>query len=613
MQQSYYELLSRLYKSPKAAMSEIINLQAILNLPKATEHFLSDLHGEADTFLHLLKNASGVIRTKIDQIFDGSMTETEKNDFSALIYYPEQRLNVVKKQVADMDSWYRTTLFQLIEVLRVVASKYTRSKVRKALPRDYAYIIDELINVFNESINKREYYENIISSIIMLNDADSFVIAMCELIQRLAIDHLHIVGDVFDRGDAPDVIIDKLMKYHSLDIQWGNHDLLWLGAACGNLACIANIIRINCTYRNLQVLESKYGVNLRPLSSYATERYDGDSCERFKINNTYDTIVPFDENDKLSKINKAITVIQLKLENQLIAKHPEYDMADRALYEETELTSEEAQIMNFLRDEFLHSSKLQAHMRFLVTKGRMYLVYNGNLLMHGCVPTNPDGSFTEVTIGKEKFSGKALYDRLDGLVRDAFFSRDEYSVDYTWYLWCGKNSPVFGRDKMTVYEKYFGNGKTEEKKNPYYTFVKDEEYCEKVLKEFGTGGSRAHIVNGHMPVKVKDGERPESGNAKHITIDGGLAKAYHSKTGIAGYTLISNSKGLYLVIHAPFTSAKEYVESLEDIHSKTHILQIYERRLLVKDTDIGKKIYAEISTLKELLKEYYKLDFNDKE
>ena len=503
------ELLARSYRSPKGAMSEIINLQAILNLPKGTEHFLSDLHGEADTFLHILKNASGVIRTKIDMIFDYVLTARQKDDLAALIYYPEERLAIVKREEKDMDEWYRQTLLKLIEVLKVVASKYTRSKVRKALPRDYMYVIDELINMSHQSINKQNYYDNIISSIIELNDADSFVVAMCELIQRLAIDHLHIVGDIFDRGDGADVIVDRLMRYHSLDIQWGNHDLLWIGAACGNAACIANIIRINCTYRNLQILESRYGINLRPLSSYAAKRYADDPCETFRIDDTYNTDVPFDGNDSLAKLNKAITVIQLKLENAMIAAHPEFDMADRALYPETALTKEERAIVSFLREEFLHSAKLQSHIRFIVEKGSMYLVYNGNLLMHGCVPTDEDGTFTRVAVGEELFAGKALYDRLDRLVRDAFWQRDPYSVDYIWYLWCGKNSPVFGRDRMVTYEKHFGDPRAAEKKNPYYTFVKDAAYCERVLGEFGTGGKFAHIVNGHMPVKVKDGEAPE--------------------------------------------------------------------------------------------------------
>ncbi len=608
MQKSYYELLSRLYKTPKAVISEIVNLQAILNLPKGTEHFLSDLHGEADTFLHLLKNASGVIRTKIDMIFDCSMTNKQKNDFAALIYYPEQRLAIVKKKELDMNEWYRMTLFHLIEVLRIVASKYTRSKVRKALPREYMYIIDELINMSHQSINKRDYYENIIASIIELHDADSFVISMCQLIQRLAIDHLHIVGDIFDRGDGSDIIIDRLMQYHSLDIQWGNHDLLWIGAACGNLACIANVIRINCTYQNLQILESKYGINLRPLSSYAAEKYADDPCERFGVDKTYVTNVPFDENDRLSKINKAITIIQLKLENALIAKHEEFAMQDRMLYPDSQLTDEERSIIYFLREEFLHSAKLHSHIRFLLEKGSMYLVYNDNLLMHGCVPTDSDGNFTKVWVGERQFSGKALYDRLDGLVRNAYFKKDEYSVDYMWYLWCGKNSPVFGRDRMTIYEKYFGGGSTVERKNAYYTFMERVDYCEKVLQEFGAVGKRAHVINGHIPVKVKDGERPESAHGKHITIDGGLAKAYHSKTGISGYTLISNSQGLYLVSHAPFSSAEEYVKSLEDIHSKSHTLQTYEQRVMVSDTDTGKKILAEINTLKEFLAEYYKVN-----
>ena len=606
------ELLARSYRSRKGAMSEIINLQAILNLPKGTEHFLSDLHGEADTFLHILKNASGVIRTKIDMIFDYVLTARQKDDLAALIYYPEERLAIVKREEKDMDEWYRQTLLKLIEVLKVVASKYTRSKVRKALPRDYMYVIDELINMSHQSINKQNYYDNIISSIIELNDADSFVVAMCELIQRLAIDHLHIVGDIFDRGDGADVIVDRLMRYHSLDIQWGNHDLLWIGAACGNAACIANIIRINCTYRNLQILESRYGINLRPLSSYAAKRYADDPCETFRIDDTYNTDVPFDGNDSLAKLNKAITVIQLKLENAMIAAHPEFDMADRALYPETALTKEERAIVSFLREEFLHSAKLQSHIRFIVEKGSMYLVYNGNLLMHGCVPTDEDGTFTRVAVGEELFAGKALYDRLDRLVRDAFWQRDPYSVDYIWYLWCGKNSPVFGRDRMVTYEKHFGDPRAAEKKNPYYTFVKDAAYCERVLGEFGTGGKFAHIVNGHMPVKVKDGEAPESAGGKHITIDGGLAKAYHSMTGIGGYTLISNSQGLFLVSHAPFTSAKEYIDSLEDLHSKSRTLQTYEPRILVRDTDTGKKMAGEIKVLKTLLKEYYKIDIREK-
>lgn len=609
--QEYYELLARSFRSPKDAMTEIINLQAILNLPKGTEHFLSDLHGEADTFLHILKNASGVIRTKIEAIFDYVLTSRQKDDLAALIYYPEERLAIVKRQEKDMDEWYRQTLLKLIEILKVVASKYTRSKVRKALPRDYVYVIDELINMSHQSINKQNYYDNIISSIIELNDADSFVIAMCELIQRLAIDHLHIVGDIFDRGDGADVIVDRLMRYHSLDIQWGNHDLLWIGAACGNVACIANIIRINCTYRNLQILESRYGINLRPLSTYAEKHYKNDPCETFRIDDTYDTVVPFDKNENLAKINKAITVIQLKSENALIAAHPEFDMADRALYPETVLTDEEQAIVHFLQEEFIHSAKLQSHIRFLLEKGSMYLVYNGNLLMHGCVPTNEDGSFTAVSVGNARYSGKALYDRLDRLVRDAYRQRTPYDVDYMWYLWCGKNSPVYGRDRMITYEKHFGDPKTTETKNPYYTFVKEEAYCERVLNEFGTGGKFSHIVNGHMPVKVKDGEVPESANGKHITIDGGLAKAYHSKTGIGGYTLISNSQGLFLVSHAPFTSAKEYIDSLEDLHSRSRTLQTYEPRILVRDTDTGKKMAEEIVVLKRMLKEYYKMNVRE--
>lgn len=605
--EKYNSIMHKFFKSPNEAISEIINLQAILNLPKGTEHFMSDLHGEADTFIHILKNASGVIRLKLEMVFKNFMTNSEIQDLLTLIYYPEERLKLIKSEEKDYDGWCKKTLLHLIKVLREISSKYTRSKVRKALPQDYAYIMDELINMTVES-SKESYYENIMNSIIELGEGDNFIVALCQVIQRLAIDHLHIVGDIFDRGKGPDVILDRLMSYHSLDIQWGNHDVLWIGAYLGNLSCIANIIRINCGYKNLGVLESSYGINLRALETFAVKKYQEDKCENFKIRDIDGDNNPFDDMNLLSKMYKAITVLQFKLENNLLYLHPEWDMDDRILLEDDKLTKEEISLMNILKQEFMHSKRLKEHIEFLIRKGSMYLVYNNNLLMHGCVPTNEDGTFTEIKIKDEYFSGKGLYDKCNELVHLAYNNKDKYAIDFLWYLWCGKNSPLFGRDVMRTYETYMLGKKVKENKNPYYDYIKITPFCDKVLQEFGTGGEYAHIINGHMPVKVIAGESPVSANGKHIIIDGGLSKAYHKHTGIGGYTLMSNSHGLYLTTHAPFCKTQEAIRRKLDLQSETSEVQLYKKRVMVKDTDNGKLLQDQIDVLKMYLKSYYHMD-----
>ncbi len=593
-------LLAKKYPTPQAVISEIINLKAILNLPKGTEHFLSDIHGESETFLHILRNASGVIRTKIDLAFGDRIPFAEKNRLAALIYYPERVLRIHDDSRDEV--WYRETIYQLIEVSKLVAAKYTRSKVRKAMPSDYRYIIDELINMPEHSINKANYYKNIVSSIIELGNAERFIIELSRLIQNLAVDHLHIVGDIYDRGNGCDLIMDELQRFHSFDIQWGNHDVLWMGAYFGNPACLCNVIRINCVYRNLQVIEN-YGINLRPLVTFAEEEYGSDPCDSFRISDIYGEESDFEKDETLARMTKAITVIQLKLENRLIAAHPEFDMADRALYPSDVLTDKQWKLIEMLSDEFRQSKRLGEHIKVLLKRGSMYTVANGNLIMHGCVPTEADGSFSRIAVGDSLFSGRALYDRLDDLVRDAA-KGDPYSVDFLWYLWCGKKSPLFGRDKMCIYTKYFEGYLEKEQKDEYYNQVKNEEFCLKVLEEFGAHGKNSVIVNGHMPVKVKEGESPESGNCRHITIDGGLSKAYHEKTGIAGYTLISNSEGLYLKCHQPFTSSDDVVKNAADLKSEVRLLRSYEQRILVKETDKGQQLQEDIEILKSLLAEW---------
>ena len=600
MKQGEFELLSKQFATPQAVMTEIINLKAIQGLPKGTEHFLSDLHGESEIFLHILRNASGVIRTKIDLALGESVSETEKNKLAALIYYPEEYLARMP-QNEKSKAFYSEVLRRLIEVIKLTTAKYTRSKVRKAIPAEYRYIIDELINMPYHSISKERYYNGIISEIIELGNAENFIIRMSYLIQRMAIDRLHVAGDIYDRGNGAPKIIDRLAEYHSLDIEWGNHDVLWLGAFFGNAALICNLLRINCLYRNLQVIEN-YGINLRPLMSFAIEEYADDECENFEISDLYGIESELERNAVLRKMTKAVTVLQLKLENELIRNHPEFGMEDRILLRDDALTDKEKELVNYLIAEFSSNKRLSEHMRFLLKKGSMYKVFNGNLIMHGCVPTDDDGEFSSVTVGDERFSGKRLYDRLNLLIKQAARG-DAYSVDYVWYLWCGKKSPLFGRDKMRTYEKYFG-GPLLEKEDPYYKYVRSEEYCLKVLREFGANGKYAVIVNGHKPVRVKDGEKPESGNCRHVTIDGGLSKAYSLKTGIGGYTLISNSEGLYLVSHEQGFSVEGVFNGNSDLKSSNRLLKKYDKRILVKETDDGKTMDKQIRILKNLLKYY---------
>lgn len=600
MKQGEFELLSKQFATPQAVMTEIINLKAIQGLPKGTEHFLSDLHGESEIFLHILRNASGVIRTKIDLALGESVSETEKNKLAALIYYPEEYLARMP-QNEKSKAFYSEVLRRLIEVIKLTTAKYTRSKVRKAIPAEYRYIIDELINMPYHSISKERYYNGIISEIIELGNAENFIIRMSYLIQRMAIDRLHVAGDIYDRGNGAPKIIDRLAEYHSLDIEWGNHDVLWLGAFFGNAALICNLLRINCLYRNLQVIEN-YGINLRPLMSFAIEEYADDECDNFEISDLYGIESELERNAVLRKMTKAVTVLQLKLENELIRNHPEFGMEDRILLRDDALTDKEKELVNYLIAEFSSNKRLSEHMRFLLKKGSMYKVFNGNLIMHGCVPTDDDGEFSSVTVGDEQFSGKKLYDRLNLLIKQAARG-DAYSVDYVWYLWCGKKSPLFGRDKMRTYEKYFG-GPLLEKEDPYYKYVKSEEFCLKVLREFGANGKYAVIVNGHKPVRVKDGEKPESGNCRHVTIDGGLSKAYSLKTGIGGYTLISNSEGLYLVSHEQGFSVEGVFSGNSDLKSSNRLLKKYDKRILVKETDDGKTMDKQIRILKNLLKYY---------
>lgn len=600
-QNGVYRIIKKQFPSSQSVISELINLKAILNLPKGTEHFLSDIHGESETFLHILRNASGVIRTKIDLAFGERMSEKDKNRLAALIYYPER---VLKSDDCPLSpSWYKQTIYDLIEVAKLVSAKYTRSKVRKAMPADYCYIMDELINMPEQSIDKANYYLQIVSSIIELGNANHFIIEASRLIRQLAVDHLHIVGDIYDRGNGCDIIMDELSRFHSFDIQWGNHDVLWMGAYFGNAACLCNVIRINCIYRNLQAIEN-YGINLRPLANFASEEYAGDKCEAFLISHVYGAESDFEKDEMLARMTKAITVIQLKLENKLIRRHPEFEMDDRILYPSSTLSEKEEKLIEMLTSEFKHSKRLGEHMRMLLKYGGMYKVFNDNLIMHGCVPTEADGSFSKIRVGEDAYSGKRLYDRLDTLVHDAA-KGEKYSVDFMWYLWCGKKSPLYGRDKMCVYTKYFEGYVEKEEKDHYYNYVNDEAFCLKVLAEFGAEGENSVIVNGHMPVKVKSGESPESGNCRHITIDGGLSKAYHKKTGIAGYTLVNNSQGLFLICHQPFTSSEDVVNNASDLKSEVRQLRKYDKRILVKQTDIGKKLQSEIDVLKEFLSEAY--------
>lgn len=637
----HLKLLSKQYTNEEQVSEEIINLQAILNLPKGTELFLSDIHGEYGSFSHILNNGSGIIKNKIEDIFSNQITERERSALATLIYYPEEKLALIKREVKDINEWYSITLYRLIEVAREVSSKYTRSKVRKAMPKGFDYIIDELLHLQGCGPDKETYYKQIIKSIIELDRADEFIVAISNLIKRMAIDHLHVLGDIFDRGPDAKLVMDTLMKFHSLDIQLGNHDILWMGAACGNKACIANVIRICSRYDNISTLEEGYGINIRPLATFALKTYTNDGCKRFmpKIFD-YNKYIRSDE-ISIAKLHKAISVIQFKLEGQIIKEHPEYEMDGRLLLDKIdyknktvkigdksyplndvnfptinpnrpyELTKEENEIINRLEESFKNSETLNKHIAFLYSKASIYKCFNANLLFHGCIPMEENGEFSKVDILGRTLSGKEYLNFIDKAIRKAYMEKNQSDKerdinDLMWYLWCGPKSPLFGKEKAATFERYFVEDKEvhKEKKNPYFTLIESEEICNKILKEFGLEGKNSHIINGHIPVKEKDGESPIKANGKLLVIDGGFAKSYRGQTGRAGYTLTYNSYGLILAANEPFDSKADAIREEIDIKYDIMVNEKETERKSVADTDVGKEIQEEVDDLKLLLKAY---------
>ena len=638
MEVKLLQRLAEIYPTIGAASTEIINLQSILNLPKGTEHFITDIHGEYEAFSHVLRNGSGSVRKKIDDVFGHTLSQADKKSLATLIYYPRQKMSLIKKEETHIRDWYKITLYRLIEVCKCVASKYTRSKVRKALPEEFAYVIEELITEKAEVTDKGAYYEAIINTIIEIGYAEKFIESLCSLIKRLVVDRLHILGDIYDRGPAPQSIMDRLMQYHSLDIQWGNHDIVWMGAAAGQPACIATVIRNCARYGNLDILEDGYGINMLPLATLAIDTYKGDPCESFYIHGKKAN--SYSENRVNVKMHKAIAIIQFKLEGQLIMRRPEFHMENRLLLDKVDyergvitldgkeyelndtnfptidpadpyaLTEEEADVMERLTSAFLNCSRLQTHMQFLLKRGNLYKVYNGNLMYHGCVPMNKDGSFKKVNVYGQEYSGRVLYDVLESYVRKAFVALDaeekRKGQDIMWFIWSSPDSPLFGKEKMATYERYFIKDKEThvEIKNPYYDLINDEKVLDRILQEFGLYKDNSHIINGHMPVRLTKGESPVRCGGKLLIIDGGFCKAYQKQTGIAGYTLIYNSYGMTLVAHDPFSSTEEAIEKELDIHSDRIMVQKTERRLLVGDTDSGLEMKERIRELEELLKAY---------
>lgn len=639
----YLQLLSQSFPTVAEASTEIINLQAILNLPKGTEHFLADIHGEYEAFIHVLKNASGNIKRKVNELFGNTLRESEKRELCTLIYYPEQKLELVKHNETDIDDWYHITLHQLVAVCRDVSSKYTRSKVRKSLPADFSYIIQELLHEHTEDHDKTAYVNVIVDTIISTGRADDFIIAIANVIQRLAIDSLHILGDIYDRGPGAHIIMDTMRKYHSWDMQWGNHDILWMGAAAGNDACICNVIRLSLRYGNLPTLEEGYGINLVPLATFAMETYKNDPCTEF-IPKTSGGASLLDEKTLrlTAQMHKAIAVIQFKVESQIIAKHPEWKMNDRCLFEHvdyqngtidlqgktykmsscsfptinpaapSELSPEEEILISKLHHSFSVCEKLHKHIRVMLQHGCMYGIYNNNLLFHASCPLNEDGSLKEVEIfpGK-KYSGRALMYHTGMQIRTAFQQDSapeerDYAIDYFLYLWCGPDSPLFDKSKMATFERYFiADKETHVEEKGYYFKLRDnEEVIDHILDAFGVVGSNRHIINGHVPVRTLKGENPIKANGKLMVIDGGFSKAYHNETGIAGYTLVYHSRGFQLVQHEPFTSTEDAIQRGTDIKSTTQIVEMSNRRMLVADTDIGVELRKQIDDLEELLFAY---------
>ena len=637
------KMLSRIYPNLQAAGTEIINLRAILNLPKGCEHFISDVHGEYEAFLHILNSCSGVVRERIDLLFSDSLSPEERAELATLIYYPEEKLELLCAQIGDPDEWYRVTLHRLIEVCRLMSERYSRTKVRKALPPDYAYIIDELLYTHGEEIDKRDYFENIINTIIEIGQAPAFIEAVCTVIKWAAVDHLHLVGDIFDRGPRADIIMDSLLAHHSVDIQWGNHDVLWMGAASGSRTLVATVLANSIHYNNLEVVETGYGISLRPLSVFANEVYSGCDVSRFAVKLSGQDEASATEKDRLlsARMHKAITVILFKLEGQKILRHPEYGMEDRLLLDKIDyehrcitiggktwpledtdfptvdpadpytLTAEESAVINQLTDSFRRSEKLQRHVSFLYSNGSLYKIYNGNLLFHGCIPLTGTGALMSFRLDGVERRGKDFLDYLDVAARQAYYLRAgseerELAMDLLWFLWAGRNSPIFGRDRMTTFERRLiaDERAWAEPKNAYYTLYEDPEICDMILREFGLEGPHCHIINGHVPVKARTGESPIKGGGKLIVIDGGFCKAYQPTSGIAGYTLIYNSHTLRIVAHQPFVGRDRAIRENYDIASSTTIFERMEARQKIRETDIGREIQARIDDLSLLLDAY---------
>lgn len=637
----FLRLLGKQYPTAHAAATEIIKLTASLHLPKGTEHFVSDIHGEYEAFLHVLRNGSGSITRKIEEHFAEELTAKQRRELATLVYYPERKLPlVVKERREELASWYWRTLYRLIKLCRVVASKYARAEVRAALPADFAMIMEELLHEQESLSNREAYYDAILGSIVETGRADAFITALAHLIQRLAIAHLHVIGDVYDRGPGAHIIMDRLMDYHSLDFQWGNHDIVWMGAAAGSAACMANVLRISLRYANMETLEDGYGISLLPLATFAMQQYGDDPCTQFAARLSDPEAYTEGEKRLLAQMQKAIAIIQLKLEGQLMQRQREYGMDDRLLLDKIDyaagtvslngkryalndsylptidprapymLSAEEQLVVEKMQLAFAHSEKLQRHVRFLFARGGMYLVYNGNLLYHGCMIMQPGGTFKTISVTGEALAGRAFMDRAEQLVRQGYFATDparkQAGLDMMWYLWSGADSPLFGKDKMATFERYFVADKAthSESKDPYYQLRDDEAVAQRILAEYGLDPQRAHIINGHVPVRVKKGESPVKANGRLLVIDGGFSRAYQAQTGIAGYTLIFNSYGLLLASHLGFEATEETISAGRELHSNTEILERTGQRLYVRDTDRGRAIQGQIGELQELLAAY---------
>ncbi len=639
--EKYLKALANQYPSIGKACTEIINLQSILNLPKGTEHFLTDLHGEDEQFNHVLKNGSGAVRRKIDEHFGHSISVQDKKALATLIYYPREKMDLIIEEERFLEDWFTITLHRLVQMAKYSSSKYTRSKIRKALPKEFAYVIEEMITEREDIQDKEAYYKSIISTIIFIGQAEAFIIALCELIQRLVVDHLHIVGDIFDRGPGPHIIMDKLCSHHSIDIQWGNHDIVWMGAASGHLASIATVLRISSRYGNLDIIEDGYGINLVPLITFAMKTYAKVDCKQFKVNNSNEAA---EVNLNLEMmVHKAIAIIQFKLEGQLIRRNPCFQMEDRLLLDKIDyekqsiviegieyplldtdfptidkenpyrLSDAELALMQRIQAAFVNSEKLQRHARFLFTKGGLYKAFNGNLLYHGCMPLEKDGSFARMDLFGENYAGKALFDALELYARKGYYltyqERDEKlkGQDVLWYIWAGPYSPAFGKDRMTTFERYFIADKKshKENKNPYYEHLDQIETVERILEEFGLDKEKGHIINGHVPIEQIKGESPIKCGGKLLIIDGGFSRAYQDKTGIAGYTLVHNSTGMRVAAHVHFDSKEEIIQNDTDMISDYIEVEKYHERRRVADTDIGRALQEQINELKELLVAYH--------